>query len=380
MLDGLTRRLARTDWGMLLIALALLAVGLVMVYSSSYHFHLMGWADVTGPTYHFVKQLRYAGIGLAGLVLAWAIDYHLYKKLALAVLAGTLAILVAMALRGRWIEMTTAANDVVIYGSIQHVEVAKLGAIIYIAVWLESKRAQLGRFSVGTVPFIIILGGMAGLIILQPDYSTALLLIATASAMFFVAGANMKHFVIYMVIGVLLGSLPLFLFGYGEERYTIWLEGPFSDPMNEGYQILQSLRALSLGGLPVIEQRQSQQKLYLGRFSHTDFVFSIICEEFGFLGAVAVIGLYGLWVWRGLLVARNAPDVYGRLLAVGLVCWTAFQAILSIAVATNSAPVTGTVLPFMSYGGSSLVTALASVGVLLNISRSGHKSGKEASK
>jgi len=120
--------------------------------------------------------------------------------------------------------------------------------------------------------------------------------------------------------------------------------------------------------------------MYLGRFSHTDFVFSIIGEEFGFVGALAVIALYGLWVWRGLSIARNAPDVFGRLLAVGLTSWTALQALLSIAVATNSAPVTGTVLPFISYGGSSLVTALAAVGILLNISRGGRSATKTAAK
>ncbi|MHB1319368.1 MAG: FtsW/RodA/SpoVE family cell cycle protein [Anaerolineae bacterium] len=380
MLSSLTRRLARTDWGMFLIALALLFVGLVMVYSASYHFELMGWADVEGPNYHFLKQLSFAGIGMLGLVVAWAVDYHVYRRLAPLVLGLTFLTLVAMALVGRWVEMTRTTGDVVIYGSIQPVEVAKIGAIIYIAVWLESSGERIKKFSAGTVPFIIILGIMAGLIVAQPDYSTAILLVATATAMFFVAGANMKHFAVYLLIGGLLVSVPLVVFGYGADRYQIWMEGPFSDPTDKGYQILQSLRALSLGGFTGVGLGQSQQKMYLGRFSHTDFIFSIIAEEFGFLGAVAVVGLYGLWVWRGFSIARNAPDVYGRLLATGLVCWTAFQAALSISVATNSAPVTGTVLPFMSYGGSSLVSALTAVGVLLNISRSGHKAGKAAAK
>jgi cell division protein FtsW len=276
--------------------------------------------------------------------------------------------------------MTRTTGDVVIYGSIQPVEVAKIGAIIYMAVWLEAKGEQLKQFSAGTIPFMIILGAMAGLIALQPDYSTAILLAATATAMFFLAGANMKHFAFYLIVGGLIVSIPMVVFGYGLERYQFWMEGPFSDPTDKGYQIIQSLRALSLGGFSGVGLGQSQQKMYLGRFSHTDFLFSIIGEEFGFVGAVTVIALYGLWVWRGFTVARNAPDVYGRLLATGLVCWTAFQAALSISVATNSAPVTGTVLPFMSYGGSSLVSALTAVGVLLNISRSGHKADKAAGK
>jgi cell division protein FtsW len=379
MFDALTRRLARTDWGMFLIALALLAAGLVMVYSASYHFHLMGWADVTGPSYHFVKQFIFACIGLALLVVTWAIDYHLYRRIAIVILIATLLTLGVMAVLGRWLQMDRS-GDVVIYGSIQPVEIAKIGAIIYIAVWLESKGAQLKQFSAGTVPFMLLLGIMGGLIMGQPDYSTALLLVATATAMFFVAGADMRHFLLFLFIGGAVASIPIVVFGYGMERYDLWVAGPYSDPTDKGYQIIQSLRALSLGGFSGVGLGQSQQKMYLGRFSHTDFIFSIISEEFGFLGAVALIGLYGLWVWRGFVIARNAPDNYGKLLAIGLTCWIAFQAALSIAVATNSAPVTGTVLPFISYGGSSLVSAMAAVGILLNISRSGRASGKAAAK
>ncbi len=374
MFTGLTRRLSRTDWGMFLIAVALLATGLVMVYSSSYHFHLMGWADVTGPTYHFMKQLRFAGFGMLALIVGWLVDYHIYKRLVIPIMVVTVITLLVMAFVGRWVAMTRGAGDVVIYGSVQPVEAAKIGAIIYIAVWLESRGEQIKQFSVGTAPYLLILGALAALIAMQPDYSTALLLVVTASVMFFVAGANMRHVVLYLLFGGLIVGIPVILLGYGAERYEIWVAGPFSDPTDKGYQILQSLRALSLGGFSGVGLGQSQQKMYLGRFSHTDFIFSIIGEEFGFLGAVAVIGLYALWVWRGFSIARNAPDVYGRLLAIGLVSWIAFQAVLSIAVATNSAPVTGTVLPFMSYGGSSLVAALGSVGILLNISRSGQRS------
>jgi len=374
MFTGLTRRLSRTDWGMFLIAVALLATGLVMVYSSSYHFHLMGWADVTGPTYHFMKQLRFAGFGMFALIVGWLVDYHIYKRLVIPIMVVTVITLLVMAFVGRWVAMTRGAGDVVIYGSVQPVEAANIGAIIYIAVWLESRGEQIKQFSVGTAPYLLILGALAALIEMQPDYSTALLLVVTASVMFFVAGANMRHVVLYLLFGGLIVGIPVILLGYGAERYEIWVAGPFSDPTDKGYQILQSLRALSLGGFSGVGLGQSQQKMYLGRFSHTDFIFSIIGEEFGFLGAVAVIGLYALWVWRGFSIARNAPDVYGRLLAIGLVSWIAFQAVLSIAVATNSAPVTGTVLPFMSYGGSSLVAALGSVGILLNISRSGQRS------
>lgn len=372
MLDGMTRRLGRTDWGFFIIAMALLLIGLVMIYSSSFHYHIMGWQDVTGPTYHFMKQLRFAGLGMVALLVGWAIDYHLYKRLARLILGGTLLTLFVMALIGRWLDVTRGGGNIVIYGSIQPVELAKIGAVIYIAVWLEARSEQLDSLSLGTVPFLLLLGIMAGLIIAQPDFSTAVVLVATATAMFFVAGANMRNFCLFVVSGLLVVLLPIVVFGYGRQRFDVWRAGPFSDPRGAGYQMIQSLQALSYGGLTGVGLGQSQQKMYLGRFAHTDFIFSIIAEEWGFVGAVAVLLLYGLWLWRGVIIARHAPDAYGRLLAVGLVSWVAFQAALSIAVATDSTPVTGTVLPFMSYGGSSLVTSLASVGILLNISRSSH--------
>ncbi len=367
---NLARRLRRTDWGLLVIVLALISVGLVMVYSATFHLHMVGWIDVSGPTYYLERQARFVILGLVGLLLFWAIDYRFYKRLAIPILLGTLGVLIVMAVWGRWIRMERGAGGaVVLYGSIQPSEFAKLGALIYIAIWLESNAKQLHSFSLGTWPFTVLLGIMAGLIAMQPDLSTAVLLVATATAVFFVAGAEMKHFLLLLLLGALIILIPMLTLGYGRERLDVWLAGPMSDPTDTGYQMMQALQALSSGGLLGVGLGQSAQKLYLGRVTHTDFIFSIIGEELGFVGAVGIIALYGLWLWRGLQIARRAPDMYGRLLAVGIVCWVAFQATLSIAVATDSVPVTGTVLPLISYGGSSLVSTLASVGILLNISQ-----------
>jgi cell division protein FtsW len=371
MMRGFTRRLGRTDWGVLVIVLALVLCGLVMVYSATFHLPMMGWTDVTGPTYYVLRQLRFVALGLIALFICWAIDYRHYKRFAMPILIGTVATLGIMALLGRWVQMVRggAGGQVVLYGAIQPAEFAKVGAIVYIALWLESKRDQLRSFSMGAWPFTLLLGIMAGLIGLQPDFSTAVLLVATATAMFFVAGADMKHFALLLFAGALLIMIPVMFLGYGSARLEIWLAGPMSDPLDKGYQLIQALQALSSGGFMGVGLGQSGQKMYLSRYTHTDFIYSILAEEFGFVGAVAVIALYGLWLWRGFEVAKRAPDMYGRLLAVGVVCWVVFQATLSIAVATNSTPVTGTVLPFISYGGSSLVTTLASVGILLNTSR-----------
>ncbi len=382
MMRGFTRRLGRTDWGVLVIALALVLCGLVMVYSATYHLPMMGWTDVTGPTYYLVRQLRFVALGLMALFVCWAIDYRHYKRIAIPILVVTVAMLGVMALVGRWVQMVRggAGGQVVLYGAIQPSELAKVGAIVYIAIWLEANRERLRSFSMGTWPFALLLGIMAGLIGLQPDLSTAILLVATACAVFFVAGADMKHFVLLLLAGALVTVIAVMFLGYGSDRLGIWLEGPMSDPLDKGYQMIQALQALSSGGFLGVGLGQSGQKMYLGRFTHTDFIYSILAEEFGFVGAVVVIALYALWLWRGLEIAKRAPDMYGRLLAVGIVSWVVFQATLSIAVATNSSPVTGTVLPFISYGGSSLVTTLASVGILLNISRAGPKGPQGATR
>ncbi|MBC7237492.1 MAG: FtsW/RodA/SpoVE family cell cycle protein, partial [Chloroflexi bacterium] len=252
--------------------------------------------------------------------------------------------------------------------SVQPVELAKIGAIIYIAVWLASRGAQLGDINLGLIPFALLLGIMAGLVIVQPDFSTAMVLIATATAMFFVAGADIKQLLIGFLFGGVAIALVAYLAPYRVERLEAWLKNPLTAPLDQGFQTVQSLGALNLGGFLGMGLGQSQQKFSIYA-PHTDGMFAIIGEELGFLGATFVIILYGLWTWRGLRIARQAEDTYGMLLAVGLVCWVTFQAALHIAVVTASTPFTGTVLPMISYGGSSLTTTLASVGILLSISR-----------
>jgi cell division protein FtsW len=261
--------------------------------------------------------------------------------------------------------------------SIQPAELAKVGAMVYIAVWLSTRGTELRTIDLGLVPFAMLLALMAGLIMLQPDFSTAILLVMTATAMFFAAGAEIKQ----LLIGFLVGAAILALMAYVMinvfhheafvmrwERINLWIENPLSDAWGEGFQVVQSLIALNLGGWLGQGLGQSQQKFAIYA-PHTDCVISIIGEEFGFLGCLVVLGLYGLWTWRGLRVAWEAVDEFGRLLAVGIVSWVTFQGILHIAVNTASTPFTGTVLPFISYGGSSLVSGLAAVGILLNIAR-----------
>jgi cell division protein FtsW len=358
------RRLSaiRTDWGLLLIVLALMVVGLVMVYSASYGFALISGGQFEGqPTYFVQRQAMFAVVGLIAMLVAWRIDYHIYQRFAVHILVGTLALLAIMAIiQGRWL-----------FGggsSVQPSELAKIGAIIYIAVWLAAKGDEIRDVRMGLVPFALLVGAIAGLIVAQPNYSTAILLVATATAMFFVAGADIRQLLISFVFGGagLIGVA--FLMSYRSDRIQLWLNSPFSDVLGEGFQTVQSLVALDKGGWLGVGLGQSQQKFTLYA-PHTDAIFAILGEELGLVGAVLVIGLYGLWVWRGLRVARRAPDTYGMLLAIGIVAWVGFQAILHIAVVTATSPFTGTLLPFVSYGGSSLMSLLFALGILLNISR-----------
>jgi len=362
-------RMARTDWGIAVLTLALVLIGLVMIYSASYSFPLLGWEDVTGPAHFFKRQIIFGAIGLVGMLLAWRIDYHYYRQrsVALIILGATLLLLTVTALlRSRWL----------LGGSVQPFEFAKIGAIVYIAVWLDSIGQNIRRVTLGLVPFALLLGVIAGLVVAQPDFSSTALLVATATTMFFVAGADSKQLLIMLGAGAstLLGVANIV--PYMRKRIAIWPD-PLSDPLKSGFQTVQGLVALNRGRWLGVGFTRSLQKLHLGRVPHTDYIFAIIAEEFGFIGALAIIALYALWVWRGFRIARSAADPFGRILAVGLVSWVAFQAALNVAVVTNSVPVTGTVLPFVSYGGSSLISLLTMVGILLNISRADHHRRQE---
>lgn len=356
-------RLLRTDWGIFFIVLVLLIIGLVMVYSASYGFALMEGGVYEGRSTYFVRrQIAFAIAGLAVLFILWRLDYRIYRRFAVLILLLTAALLLVMVPLGRWLLKGQYAR------SVQPVELAKLGALVYIAVWLEAKRDRIRTINLGLVPFAVLLGFATGLILAQRDFSTAVLLAATAVAMFFVAGADLRQLLIILLCGGIVVVLVVFVGGYQRDRVITWFEDPLSRAMGEGFQPVQSLIAINHGKMFGVGLGQSEQKFVIYA-PHTDCVFAIICEEFGFVGALVVLTLFGLWTWRGLRIARHARDNYGRLLAVGLVSWIVFQAMLHIAVVTVLTPFTGTVLPFVSYGGSSLLTSLAAVGILLSISR-----------
>jgi len=241
--------------------------------------------------------------------------------------------------------------------------------MVYIAVWLEAIGEDIRDITSGLIPFGAILGIFMALVILQKDYSSAALLATTAVAMLFFAGANMRQIILLLIIGAAALVAATYLFKYNNERLTTFLDGPFAHAHGEGYQQVQAQIAIHNGGLLGRGLGKGTQKFKLP-LPHSDDIFAVIAEELGFIGALFILGLYGLLAWRGLRVAYHAADGFGSLLAGGIVSWIVLQALLNIAVSTSLLPETGTVLPFISHGGSSLFSGMAMVGILMNISRS----------
>ncbi|MCD6518920.1 MAG: FtsW/RodA/SpoVE family cell cycle protein, partial [Anaerolineae bacterium] len=270
---------SRTDWGLLLIVIALVVVGLEMVFSASYGFALShGEAEARQRVYFFRRQAIFALGGLIALLVFWRIDYRLYRRYAVHILVATVVVLLAMAILGRKVQF----GRWVFWKqrSVQPVEAAKVGAIIYIAVWLEARGKDLRNITLGLVPFAVLLGVIAGLVAVQPDFSTAVLLVGTATAMFFVAGADVKQLLIGFLVGGVALALVALAAGYRYVRIVDWWRGPLSDPQGGGFQRVQSLVALNRGHWLGVGLGQSEQK-YIIYAPHSDCIFAIIGEEFG---------------------------------------------------------------------------------------------------
>jgi len=358
-------RLWRTDLILLLALAALLTFGLVMVKSASYGFALVNGEEGAEPDYFVNRQIVFAAVGVLVMWVISRIPSHFWARHALVILGLSVLALVGVLLGGQEHQSTLRW---LFRGSVQPAEFAKIGLMIYIAAWLGSRGDQLRATGPGLLAFALLLGSVCALILMQPNFSTMVILALTAVAMFFAAGASTKQMVVLLSVGVAVSYVLVRVASYRSERLTLFLEGPFSDPSGEGMQLVQALVALNRGSWFGVGLGRSQQK-YTVYAPHTDGIFAIIAEELGIVGCLALIALYGVWTWRGLRIAWYARDAYGRILAVGLTTWVAFQAAVHIGVMTASMPFTGTVLPFISYGGSSLSSMLVGAGLLLGISR-----------
>ena len=355
--------LHRYDYVLIITTAALAIVGLMMIYSATF---ALGYQLHSQPTYYFIRQLLWMGLGTLALIIFARIEYHTWRRFSIPLMAFTMLLLVLVLLIG---DERFGGQRWLLNGSIQPSELGKLAIIIYIADWLSSKGEQIRKVSYGLIPFAILLGVITGLIVLQRDLGTAVMIGTTALAMFFIAGGNLFQ----ILLSGILGGATLYLLitrsSYRMARLTAFLDPLNSDPLGNGYQIRQILIALGSGGLTGLGLGASRQKFGYIPASHTDGIFAILGEELGLIGALAVIGLFAFFAYRGFRIALTAPDAFGTVLASGITCSLIFQAIINMGVVTASLPFTGIPLPFISFGGSSLVVSMASVGLLLAVSR-----------
>ncbi len=350
------------DYWLLLAVAGLLVFGMLMVYSTTFDYGLRFFEQ---STYYFNRQLLALIIGLCIAIIIMQFDYHALRKTSVIFLAGTLLMLLVVLLFG---ETILGARRGLLAGSYQPSEIAKLATILYIAHWLSSKGDRIKNLTYGLLPFSIITGVVCALIVLQPDLSTSILIVAVCLALFFIAGADLRQFAIAGVLG---GAIFLFLINtlpHAAARFNSY-KIALSDPTQADWHVQQSVVALASGGLFGVGLGESTQKFGPLPLAHTDGVFAIIGEELGMVGCLVVIALMAMLVWRGLRTAMKARDSYGALLAIGITAWLSFQALMNMAVITSVIPFTGIPLPFMSYGGSSMTMSLIGIGILLNISR-----------
>ncbi len=353
---------ASPDYVLALAVAGLVIIGLMMVYSATFDWSYQEY----GSSFHIAsRQFLWVGLGVVVLRVIAAVPYDRWRQLALPVMGGALLLLVLVLFVGG---ERFGARRSFFNGSIQPGELVKPALVIYIAAWLASKGDQIRDVTYGLVPFAVLIGVVAGLIVMQPDVSTATLIVITALAMFFFAGADIFQLAVGGAISgvtffVLINQLP-----HARQRIDEYLL-IWRDPTHVGYHIQQALIALGSGGLFGVGLGQGQQKLGYLPAPHTDSIFAVLGEELGFVGCLVVIGLFILLAHRGFKIATEAPDAFAALMACGITCWLTFQALVNIAVMTGLVPFTGVVLPFISSGGSAMVVSLAGVGLLLSVSR-----------
>ena len=358
------------DVPLLLLVITLLIFGLLMLYSASYDYSLVIYGDSARI---FTRQLLWLGIGVVGAAILIVMDYHRLQKFAVLMMGVTVVALVGVLIVN---EVRNNAVRTLLGGSIQPSEMAKLVTIIYLAVWTYAKRDQLSDVSFGLIPLAAILGVLGGLIFVQPDLSAVLTILFLGGVMFFLAGGDLRQIGILVIVALLVGWLVVQINITGGERVHDYLAG-VKDPTQASYHVRRSLEAFVKGQWFGLGIGKSETKLTGLPVPPTDSIFAVIGEETGVLGATAVISLYGLLLWRGLVIARRAPDGLGALLAAGLSLWIALEAFVNMAVMVNLLPFAGNALPFISAGGSNLVVTLAAIGILLNISRASAQSQEE---
>ena len=352
-----------------MLALLLLTIGVVMVLSSSYARAYYDVEGVTGgnATYYFVRQALFAMCGVGVMFVCSRLPMGFYRHLSGIILLVSIGLLVFVLVLGavgggarRWINLG--------FTTFQPSELTKIGVILYFAVLICRTKEKMRTFRYGILPFVGVLAVICLLLALEPHWSAIMIIVAIGLVMLFVGGVNLGWFIGgFLGVGSLLG-IAYAAFPYVRERIAAW-QDPFLDAADSGWQVIQSLYSIGSGGLLGLGLGNSRQKyLYLPE-EHNDYIFSIVCEELGFIGAVLILALFALLVIRGYWLAMHARDRYSCLVCVGITTLLALQVCLNVAVCTNSIPSTGISLPLFSYGGTALLLQMAEIGIILSVSR-----------
>ena len=354
------------DKWLLIAVTGLLVVGVTMVLSTSYLYAAERLAD---GTYFFRKQLIALGAGVIGLIACSLLSAPAYRRLAYPLLGLTLVVLMLVVIPGIGVARGGARRWLMFAGfTFQPAELAKLALVIYLAHSMAKKEDRIKTFAIGVLPHLIVTGVCLGLLLLEPDFGTALILATLLYSMLFIGGARVSHL---LATGLL--ALPALVYimltaPYRVRRLTTFLD-PWSDPQNTGFQVVQSLIGFGSGQFWGRGLGEGRQKLFYLPEAHTDFVFSVIGEEIGLLGALAVLALFGVIVGRGLRLTGKIEEPFEQYLAFGLTLLLGLQALIHMGVVMGIMPAKGLVLPFISYGGSALVINLMEAGILLGLSR-----------
>lgn len=360
-----------STYGLLIsLVVALVIFGLLVTYSASFP---VGEMFHGNPHYYIVRQSIYAGLGLLAMAGVVMVGYRRLRRLSFVITLACVASLAAVLVPGVG-EMRNGAARWLSIGPLefQPGEIAKVGLVLYMSAWLAGRRNEIKEVGSGLLPFALVVGLVAGLIVAEPDMGTAIVVGAVAVAMFFAAQAPWTHLMAVLMAGGLASFLLVLTQDYRLSRIHTFL-WPDRDPLGEGYQLAQLLTAFRLGGLTGQGWGAGQQKLGLLPNAHTDGVFAVVGEELGLVGAVALLALILILAALGLKIALESPDSMGRFLAVGVSSWLAIQTIANVGGVTGLLPLTGVPLPFFSYGGSALVSILLGIGLLLSVAREASK-------
>ena len=362
-------RTRQVDLPFLVLTLLLLTMGVIMVLSSSYARAYYDPGGITGgnAAYYFVRQLVFALLGVGAMLIASRIPMELLRRFTFHFLVLTVVLLALVPVIG--VKANGSRRWLGIGGlTVQPSELAKLAVILAFSVMICRRGSKMRSIRDGILPFALVLAVIVGLLVLEPHFSASVIIIAIGGVMLFLGGVGVGWFA--AAIGGALGGLAVLLtfFPYASTRINTWRD-PFSSPTDEGYQIVQSLYSIGSGGLSGLGLGGSRQKyLYLPE-EHNDFIFSVVCEELGFIGAALILVLFAMLILRGYWIALHSPDRFSFLVCAGISTLMAIQVILNVAVVTNLVPCTGISLPLFSYGGTALLLQLGELGIVLSASR-----------